>query len=79
MTAAWIRFANGINPWEPFAAKEQFCIFGPEDVQMLKKEEYDKSSYRAWDILERNDLVKPLMELSAELYLQRRRLLSPIR
>ncbi|KAH7024355.1 Alpha/Beta hydrolase protein [Microdochium trichocladiopsis] len=76
MRSAWIKFANGIDPWERFDAQGRMCVFGPQNVRMQSKEEYDAKAYGNWERLDREGLIMPLTELSDELCLQRRALLA---
>ncbi|KAI1337536.1 Alpha/Beta hydrolase protein [Xylariaceae sp. FL0016] len=76
MMSAWIKFANGIEPWERFSVNGRFRVWGPETSSMQMKEEYDGEAYRAWEKLDQEGLVVKLTEMSDELCLKRRALLT---
>lgn len=79
MASMWIKFANNIEPWERFDENQKLCVFGPDRVRLMSKDTYQSQSYKAWEILEREELVGPLSRLSCELCLHTKSLLAPVR
>lgn len=77
MSEAWIRFANGEEPWERFAEKERWMVFSPEGANLKSKAEDTGRGYDVWYKLNELNLVPRLVELSGELCLRKSELVTP--
>ena len=75
MMAAWIKFANGLEPWNSYEHNQELCIFGPEHVEMKTLEAHDAATQYRWNVLDKHDLIGRLSCLGDELCIQRETLL----
>lgn len=76
LTEKWVRFANGLEPWERFADKRRWCYLGIEGAQMRAREENEGWGYALWEEIRRLGLVRDFMELGEELCIRRSELVE---
>lgn len=78
MAAAWIAFANGEDPWEPFADTERkWMVFGREGAVVEGQNEgHVDWGYWIWETLKEDGMIGDLMRLGEELCLRRSELVK---
>ena len=78
MAEAWLKFAHGEEPWEPFAKAHRWMVFKWDNsARMASREEDDSWGYRIFDQIQKDGLVADVENLALELCLRREELLSP--
>ncbi|KAL2866133.1 Alpha/Beta hydrolase protein [Aspergillus lucknowensis] len=70
MVEAWVRFANGAEPWERHDKAGRWMVFTEEGAVLKTKEEDTGRGYEIWDELHSGGMVADLSELSNELCLR---------
>lgn len=79
MTEAWVKFANGEEPWEKFGEKNRWMCFGIKGALLKDREQDENDSgrdYAKWDRLHEVGLVGELADLSDELCIRRQDILT---
>ncbi|KIW64786.1 hypothetical protein PV04_09695 [Phialophora macrospora] len=77
MSEAWLRFANGQEPWERFDVSRSFMVFGPESCGMRTVEEDAARGYAIWDEIDRLGLMQKFGELCDELCMRHAEMCDP--
>ncbi|KAJ9615324.1 hypothetical protein H2200_001399 [Cladophialophora chaetospira] len=78
MSAAWLRFANDIEPWERFDKSRSFMIFAPDVSGMVKADDDLKErNYKVWEEVENQGLLQDFGELADELCMRHEEILDP--
>jgi len=70
MVEAWVKFAHGEEPWEPFSEKNRWMVFDNEGATSKGKNNNTWRSYETWDKLHQLGLVADVCSLSDELCLR---------
>ncbi|RDW57295.1 carboxylic ester hydrolase-29 [Coleophoma crateriformis] len=77
MQAMWVKFAHGEAPWERFGEEKKWMVFTTDGAEMRSKEEDAGRGYEEWDKLHALGLVADLANLSEELCIRRKDILTP--
>lgn len=78
MTEAWVKFANGEEPWEKFGEKKRWMIFKETGAVLKTREEDVDRDYDRWDALHEHGIVPEFSSLSDELCIRRTELLTRV-
>lgn len=71
MVEAWVKFANGEEPWERFGKNQLWMVFSEEGPQLKTRDEDQGRGYEVWDRLYELGLVGKFSDLSDELCIRR--------
>ncbi|EXJ59293.1 hypothetical protein A1O7_06725 [Cladophialophora yegresii CBS 114405] len=78
MSAAWLKFANGLEPWERFDKNRAFMVFEDDKCHMVKADDdLKKRNYKIWEQLEEEGLLQQFGELADELCMRHEEILDP--
>lgn len=77
MQEAWVKFAHGEAPWQKFGDEKKWMVFKEDGAKMMSKEEDSGRGYAEWDKLHELGIVPEFSDLSDELCIRRRDLLTP--
>ncbi|KAI1608354.1 Alpha/Beta hydrolase protein [Exophiala viscosa] len=78
MSAAWLKFANGTEPWERFDKNRAFMIFAPDRCGMVNADDdRQKRDYKVWEEIESQGLLQDFGELADELCMRHEEMLDP--
>lgn len=78
MSAAWLKFANDIEPWERFDKNRAFMIFAPDQSGMVTADDdLKKRNYKIWEDIESKGLLQDFGELADELCMRHEEILDP--
>lgn len=75
MSALWLKFANGEEPWEKFGDGHRWMVFNEEGATLKSRDEDQGRGYEIWDELHKQGIVGEFSKLSEELCLRRSELL----
>jgi carboxylesterase type B len=78
MSSAWLKFANGIEPWERFDQNRALMIFSDNGGKMVPAEDdLKKRNFKIWETIEQEGLLQDFGELADELCMQHEEILDP--
>lgn len=77
MSEAWLRFANGQEPWDRLDKNREFMIFGPQDCGMRSVADDAARGYAIWEEIEREGMMQDFGELCDELCMRHGELCDP--
>ncbi|TVY92626.1 Para-nitrobenzyl esterase [Lachnellula willkommii] len=76
MQEKWVKFAHGEAPWQRFGEEKKWMVFKEHGAQMMSKEEDVGRGYEEWDRLHELGLVADFADLSDEICLRRKDVLT---
>ncbi|KAG9767953.1 hypothetical protein KCU88_g7359, partial [Aureobasidium melanogenum] len=76
MSAAWLKFANGVEPWPRFDVNRSLMIFGDDKAQMVRAEDDHKRNFKIWEEIEDQGLLQDFGRLADELCMRHEEILD---
>lgn len=77
ISAAWLKFANGIEPWERFDVNRSLMIFEDDKAHKVKAEDDKKRNCKLWEEIEDQGLLQDFEEMADELCMRHEEMLDP--
>jgi carboxylesterase type B len=77
MSEAWLRFANGQDPWERFDENRRFMVFSDSEAKMTSVKDDAERGYSIWEEIEKEELMGDFGRLATELCMRQGEICDP--